>query len=153
VVSITAHARGKILGLALAWRLWGVLAAGVLSSLLWVRGPDLFRGHPWAFLSCLIAAPIAGGILTPEKPKYTVIVFAVGSYPALNDMGPTPPSIWLFSWIYHVLIKGEHAGVLDVITSFWWVFGLAALLTASSGVLMAPLVYLGWAVRRWAGLR
>jgi hypothetical protein len=153
VEATAARAGKRLYGLALAWPLWGVLAAGILSSLLWVRGPDLFGGHRWELLSCLIAAPVAGGMLTPEKPKYTVIVFAVGSYPPLNDIGPIPPSIWPFVSIYQVLIKGEHAGILDLITSFPFAFALAALLTALSGLLLAPLVYLGWAIRRWIGLR
>jgi hypothetical protein len=57
VEATAARAGKRLYGLALAWPLWGVLAAGILSSLLWVRGPDLFGGHRWELLSCLIAAP------------------------------------------------------------------------------------------------
>jgi hypothetical protein len=73
-----------------AWPGDGVLATGAFSSLLWVHGPILFRGHLTPLLLCILALPIIGGMLTPEESAYSALIFGLGSYPPLNDVPPTP---------------------------------------------------------------
>lgn len=62
------------------WPLWGVLLTAIGGALLWERGEDLFHGFPLLIpLVAWVALPVIGGFVTPEKPAYTVAVFAVGS--------------------------------------------------------------------------
>jgi hypothetical protein len=125
--------------------LWGVLLAGLSSGMLWEHGGDVFGEHLSLLLVCLIALPVIGGFLTPERPEYTVIVFAVGSFPPLPDMGPLPIGLWPFLWVF---------AEFDPLTPA--LFPLVVLVTVFAAAVMCapflPLVYLGWAIRRRCGL-
>jgi hypothetical protein len=74
----------------------GRLLSGITNALLFAHAGDLFAAPSWVFLSFLIALPIIAGALTPQKPAYIVVVFLVGSVPALNDMTPVPIGLWPF---------------------------------------------------------
>ena len=84
----------KLVEQAFHWRLWGVLFTGASSSLLFEHGGGIFQTHGTLLLRCLVVLPVMGGVLTPEKPAYTVVVFAVGSVPPLNDIPPIPIGLW-----------------------------------------------------------
>ena len=138
----------RLIELATAWPLSGVLATGAFSSLLWVRA-DLFRGHLTLFLLCIIALPIIGGILTPEKPAYSVVVFAVGSYPPLNDVPPIPIALVPFLRTYENLTSGLHQSIWQILFhELPLMVAIASLVAVVMSVLYAPLVYLGWVMRR-----
>ena len=126
----------------LRWPLWGVLLTGLFSALLWEHGGNILSEHLGLLLTCLIALPLIGGVLTPEKPLYTIIVFAAGSFPPLPDANPTPIGLWPFMWALSDP-KPADAIVFPCVI-------LAAVVTAavmSAG--FAPLVYLGCSIRRW----
>ena len=142
----------RLIELATVWPLTGVLATGVFSSLLWVRGPDLFRGHLTLLVLCIVALPIIGGLLTPEKPAYSVIVFAVGSYPPLNDVPPIPIAVVPFLRTYENLSSGLHPNIEQVLFhDLPLMVAIASLVAVAMSVLYAPLVFLGWAMRRRRG--
>ena len=144
----------RLIELATAWPLSGVLATGAFSSLLWVRDPNLFRGHLTPLLLCIIALPIVGGILTPEKPAYSVVVFAVGSYPPLNDVPPIPIALMPFLRTYENLTNGLHQSIWHVVFhDLPLMVAITSLVVVVMSVLFAPLVYLGWAIRRRLGAR
>src|SRR5260370_40512832 len=90
------------------WQLCGVLISGTVSTLLWEHGFSLFSLTP--VLLGLTALPVIGGCLTPEKPPYTIIVFAVGSIlPFINDMPAVPMGYWPVGWI-RVVLRGNSIG-------------------------------------------
>jgi hypothetical protein len=93
------------------WPLSGVLLCGVANVLLFERGGNFFQGHGYIFLTCLIALPIVGGLVTSEKPFFTAAVLALGSVPPLNDMPPMSIVMWpfyelenggFFTWLVHL---------------------------------------------------
>ena len=98
----------RLIKLAMSWPIRGVLITGGLSCLVWVRGAYLFGGHIAPILLFIIALPIIGGMLTPEKPGYTVVVFAIGSYLPLNDVPPIPIGLLPFFRTYDVLSSGFY---------------------------------------------
>jgi hypothetical protein len=152
VVSIGPVARDSIIKMLLGWPLWGVLIAGALSSFLWVSGAQLFNGHLTPVLGCIIAVPIIGGILTPERPAYTVVVFAVGSVPPLNDMPPIPIGLWPFFWAFDVLTSDLYPGKWQVLLpGVPGAFAVACSVAAVMCLPYAPLIFLGWAIRRRCG--
>jgi len=105
-------------------------------------------------LICLIALPIIGGILTPERPAYTVVVFAFGSYPPLNDVPPIPAGLAPFVWAYDVLIRDVYPNKWQILlTGLPVVFVAACAVAAVMSILYAPLVYSGWAIRCRCGSR
>jgi hypothetical protein len=131
------------------WPLWGVLLSGALSSLLWVRGPELFKGHPLFLLACVVALPIVGGMSTPEHPFFTVTIFAVGSYPPLNDVPPIPVGLLPFAWAYSVVTSDMYASKWHVLLSgSVGVLAVTGIAMAVMAVLHGPLVYVGWKLRR-----
>ena len=125
----------------LKWPLWGVLLTGSASALLWEH-PDRFRGHRFEFLFLLSILPIFGGVLTPDKPEYTCVVFAVGSIPPVGtDIPPFPIGLWLLAWLRAGLGGDVHAFVHPFLPTAFAI-ALAMMSTA-----FAPMVYLGWFVR------
>jgi hypothetical protein len=96
-----------------AWPGDGVLATGAFSSLLWVHGPILFRGHLTPLLLCILALPIIGGMLTPEESAYSALIFGLGSYPPLNDVPPTPIALVPF---LRICAGGRSAMVVPTAT-------------------------------------
>ncbi len=127
---------------AVKWPLWGVLLTAVASSLLWERGGDIFKEHHIWLPLFLLALPIAGGILIPEKPAYTVVIFALGSFPPLSDMPAIPIGLVPFLWIQHArgdLHELPHILLVTLLVT-------AVELTVMS-IVFAPLVYLGWFIR------
>lgn len=134
------------------WDLWGVLLCGIASALLWEHGFGRFRAH--FLLPGLVALPVIGGCLTPEKPWYTVIVFAIGSVPIFgSDFRPVPIGYWPIGWIRGILAapSGERCEILAALPVALLLFTAVAL-TAMS-ILYAPLVYLGWRIRRLVASR
>jgi hypothetical protein len=125
----------------LRWPLWGVLLTGLFSALLWEHGGDvLLNQHLGLLLICLIALPLIGGVSTPEKPHYTVIIFAAGSFPPLPDANSIPIGLWPFLWV----LGGAHReGLLGI--------SLVVLVTVVATTVMCaaftPIVYFGSAVR------
>ncbi|MBY0506086.1 MAG: hypothetical protein K2X03_19375 [Bryobacteraceae bacterium] len=128
----------KRLALALQWRLWGVLFSGTLNALLFEHGGEAFRGHLIALVACLIVLPVIGGMLTPEKPAYTVVVFAVGSVPPWTDIPPIPIGLWPF-----LFAEGSRP------VSWLILPAITALAVTTMAVIYLPLVYSGWRIRSW----
>jgi hypothetical protein len=96
--------------------------------------------------AALIALPVIGGMLTPQRPEYTVVVFATGSVPLFVFH---PPPIPIGLWPIYPLIARDDLPVnwhqwfttLPYVTAFTLVaFGYMA------GIYL-PLVFLGWAIR------
>ena len=137
---------------ALRWPLWGVLVSGTASSLLWEHGADLFSGHPAWLLLFLIGLPIIGGILTPDRPTYTIVIFAIGSFPPLSDIPPYPIGLWLLNCIRGVLSRDPYTTAWESLFIQLPIgLGLCTLALAMMSLAFAPLVYLGWCVRRKCG--
>jgi hypothetical protein len=123
----------------LKWPLWGVLVCGVVNSLLWERGAELFRGHPspLLFWFSLIILPIIGGFVTTEKPLFTAFVFAFGCIPPVNDMPPMSIGLWPFYWTWAVLFgKLQPTDWYDWLKSFLFTFGFTGV---SLAVMSLPL--------------
>jgi hypothetical protein len=130
-----------------------VLLTGLVSSLLWEHGGEVFRGHINTLLLCLFVLPLIGGLLTPEKPAYTAIVFAVGSYPPLDDIGPMPIGLWPFWSIYTVLSGGYHPATWHTaMVELSLMIAIPAVVAAAMSLAYVPLVYIGWTIRRRLGL-
>lgn len=135
-----------------AWPGNGVLATGAFSSLLWVHGPVLFRGHLTPLLLCLIALPIIGGILTPEKPVSSTLIFGLGSYPPLNDVPPIPIALVPFLRTYENLRYGLYTSIWQVLVfDLLFMVAIASVVAVVMSLFFAPLVFLGWQIRRRFG--
>ena len=133
--------------LMLHWSLWGVLLSGTISSLLFEHGSEIFREHLTTLIVCLMVLPVIGGMLTPERPAYTVLVFAIGSVPPLNDIPPIPIGLWPF---FPFLLAREEFRPIDwheVITALPSLVAIPAVAVTLMSVVYLPLVYLGWSIR------
>jgi hypothetical protein len=128
----------------LKWPLWGVLTTGATAPLLVEHGSELFQGHSLLLVLLLLSLPVIGGILTPEKPEFTIVIFAVGSVPPLNDIPPIPIGLWPFLWIRDVLSGRVH--ITTWYAPFLMLAGVA-LSIAMMSFFVAPLVGLGWWAR------
>ncbi len=129
----------------LAWPLRGVLLCGMANALLCERGGDLFPRSLFPILVCVFALPVIAGFLTPERPLFTVFVFAFSSgIPFVNDMPPIVIGLWPFYWIWTTL----H-GRTDPL----WLIELPVVVVFTAGaiILMSvpymSLVGAGWAAR------
>ena len=128
----------------LKWPLWGVLITGATAPLLVEHGSELFQGHSLLLVLLLLSLPFIGGILTPEKPEFTIVIFAVGTVPPLDDIPPIPIGLWPFLWIRDVLSGRVH--ITTWYAPFLMLAGVA-LSIAMMSFFVAPLVGLGWWVR------
>ena len=135
------------INLLLGWPLWGVLLNSTASALLFEHGGEMFIGHSTTLLLWLIGLPIIAGFLTPEKPPYTALVFAVGCVPPLNDMPPVPIGLWPFLWIFRILSHGPRLAAWAT-ASAQLPFELAfpAWGIAMMFIAYPPPVYLGWTI-------
>ena len=138
----------RVLRTCFNWPCWGVLVTGTLSSLAWVRGPYVFRGHLWPTLAGIIVLPVVGGFLTPEKPAYTVIVFASTSCVPLNDIPPIPVAWWPLLYLCLILARALHPSDWRQLSADLGGLAEGMVACCAMAVLYAPLVYLGWAIRR-----
>jgi hypothetical protein len=117
-----------------------------------VHGPVLFRGHLTPLLLCLIALPIIGGILTPEKPTYSTLIFGLGSYPPLNDVPPIPVALVPFLRTYENLSYGLYKSIWQVLFfDLPLMVAITSLVAVIMSLFFAPLVFLGWQMRRRFG--
>ena len=140
------------------WPLWGVLLTGAVSSLLCVRASELLTGRLALLVTLLIALPIIGGALSPEKPAYTVAVFGISSFSLptglLTDIPPIPIGLWPLVWVSHVLHNTHSVRlaerILADLAGALMIFTIAVCLNSLG---FAPSVYLGWAIRLKCFLR
>jgi hypothetical protein len=132
----------------------GVLLSGIANALLWEH-PEIFKGHGAPLLFCLIALPVIGGILTPEKPAYTGLIFVVGSVPPWFDIPSIPIGVWPLAFIYGILTQPLHrTNWEEVPAELPLLLGLFAFGLAQMAIFLGPLVFLGWLVRRkWRSSR
>jgi hypothetical protein len=134
------------------WPLWGVLVTALLASLLVVRARELFGDHVVPFLLLWLTLPILGGVLTPEKPAYSVLVFGSTAFsPTLlliYDLPTIPIAMWPFISALDTL-RTVHgvSGVLSVLSNMPCIALFLAGLLAVNSLGFLPLVYLGWAAR------
>lgn len=134
----------------LRWPLWGVALSGVSSALLWEHRGEILKEHTTLLLFGLLALPLIGGILTPQRPAYTVVVFAVGSFPPLNDIPPVPIGIWPLQWISTALTNDSHSTAwTTVVAHLPFVLAVTALCLAAMSIAFMPLIYVGWRLRCW----
>jgi hypothetical protein len=125
------------------WPLWGVLLTGVFSALLWEHGIDLLGRSPT--LVGLALLPVVGGVFTPEKPWYTIVVFAIGSVPPINDVF-TPIGSWPIGLMLDLVRKRPIT--LSALVGLPFVLLFAVYAAAIMSVLYAPFVLFGWSLRR-----
>jgi hypothetical protein len=125
-----------------------VFLTGLSSGLLWEHGGEVFRGHLIALLFCLISLPVIGGILTPARPAFTAMVFAVGSFPPVTDITPIPIGLWPFVFVWKTFSPQTGFNV-HMLTEFPFAVAITALAATVMLCAFMPLVCLGQAVARW----
>jgi hypothetical protein len=90
-------------------------------------------------------------MLTPEKPAYTALVFAMGSVPPFIYVDPPIPiGILIFGLIYGAIKSDPHSvawlGLADVLA-------MTAICLTAMSIAFLPLVYAGWQIKRRATRR
>ena len=84
-----------------------------------------------------------GGMLVPKKPVYIAVMFAVGSYPPVSDLGPVPVGVWPLALMWEVL-RGDIYG-----TSWHTLFvALTSVALGAMFIAYVPVVFLGSILRR-----
>jgi hypothetical protein len=95
-----------------------------------------------------MALAVLGGVLTPEKPKFTALVFALGSVPqfGVSDMSPLSVILWPVRMLWVGLHKGS--GWTSAAGDFFGALVAAAVMTGWMCLPYLPLVYAGYWIRR-----
>ena len=125
------------------------------NALVWERGDDLFRGSLSLILLCIFALPLVAGFLTPERPLFTVFVFAFsGGLPLVTDMPAIVIGLWPFYSILVPTYNPTHVSPWMV-----WLCELPFVLVFTAGaiILMSALyifpVGIGWFAHQAINLR
>jgi hypothetical protein len=133
--------------LILTWPPLGVLLCGLANALLYERGGQLFNGHLFPLLFCLIGLPILGGGLTHEKPHFTIAILTFGSILPLNDTPPISIGLAPFYWTWAALREGTQPTWATLMVVFPISLAFAIVAVAVMFVPYSILVLLGWAAR------
>jgi hypothetical protein len=78
-----------------------------------------------------------------------VVIFAVGSFPPLNDVPLVPIGLYPFIWMRDTLSSDvQRTNWATVLTELPAVLLITVLALAVMSIAFAPLVCLGWFIRR-----